>query len=97
MFSNLQNDITLTTNGFGYIYDTEILQDFSTKHLKHYYYMLHDKLATPHCHQKPEGDYLTLYFQGVYMFNNKISANAGRILQGASAYADFTTLCNIVV
>ena len=40
MFSNLQNDITLTTNGFGYIYDTEILQDFSTKHLKHYYYML---------------------------------------------------------
>ena len=32
MFSNLQNDITLTTNGFGYIYDTEILQDFSTKH-----------------------------------------------------------------
>lgn len=71
MFSNLQNDITLTTNGFGYIYDTEILQDFSTKHLKHYYYMLHDKLATPHCHQKPEGDYLTLYFQGVYMFNNK--------------------------
>ena len=71
MFTHLQKDTALTTNGFGYIYDTEILQDFSTKHLKHYYYMLHDKLATPHCHQKPEGDYLTLYFQGVYMFNNK--------------------------
>ena len=71
MFTHLQNDTALTANSFGYIYDTEILQDFSTKHLKHYYYMLHDKLPTPHCHQKPEGDYLTLYFQGVYMFNNK--------------------------
>lgn len=29
------------------------------------------KLDTPHCYEKPEGDYLTLYFQGVYMFNNK--------------------------
>lgn len=37
MFTNLQNDITLTTNGFGYIYDAEILQDFATKHLKHYF------------------------------------------------------------
>lgn len=71
MFTNLQNDITLTTNGFGYIYDAEILQDFATKHLKHYFYTLHDKLPTPHCYQKPAGDYLTLYFQGVYMFNNK--------------------------
>lgn len=71
MFSNLQNDITLTTNGFGYIYDTEILQDFESKHLKHYFYTLHDKLPTPHCYQKPAGNYLTLYFQGVYMFNNK--------------------------
>lgn len=71
MFTHLQKDTALTTNGFGYIYDTEILQDFSTKHLKHYFYTLNDKLPTPHCHQKPEGDYLTLYFQGVYMFNNK--------------------------
>lgn len=71
MFTHLQNDTALTTNSFGYIYDTEILQDFSPKHLKHYFYTLNDKLETPHCHQKPEGDYLTLYFQGVYMFNNK--------------------------
>ena len=71
MFTHLQNDTALTTNGFGYIYDTEILQDFESKHLKHYFYTLHDKLPTPHCYQKPAGDYLTLYFQGVYMFNNK--------------------------
>lgn len=71
MFTHLQKDTALTTNSFGYIYDTEILQDFSTKHLKHYFYTLNDKLPTPHCHQKPAGDYLTLYFQGVYMFNNK--------------------------
>lgn len=71
MFTHLQKDTALTTNSFGYIYDTEILQDFSTKHLKHYFYTLHDKLDALHCFQKPEGDYLTLYFQGVYMFNNK--------------------------
>ena len=71
MFTNLQKDTALTTNSFGYIYDAAILQDFATKHLKHYFYTLHDKLDTPHCFQKPEGDYLTLYFHGVYMFNNK--------------------------
>lgn len=71
MFTHLQKDTALTTNSFGYIYDAAILQDFATKHLKHYFYTLHDKLDTPHCLQKPDGDYLTLYFQGVYMFNNK--------------------------
>lgn len=71
MFTHLQKDTALTTNSFGYIYDAAILQDFATKHLKHYFYTLHDKIDTPHCFQKPEGDYLTLYFQGVYMFNNK--------------------------
>ena len=64
MFTNLQNDITLTTNGFGYIYDAEILQDFATKHLKHYFYTLHDKLPTPHCYQSPSGDYLIALFSG---------------------------------
>ena len=65
MFTHLQKDTALTTNSFGYIYDAAILQDFATKHLKHYFYTLHDKIDTPHCFQKPEGDYLTLYFQGV--------------------------------
>ena len=53
MFTHLQKDTALTTNSFVYIYDAAILQDFATKHLKHYFYTLHDKLDTPHCLQKP--------------------------------------------
>ena len=71
MFAKLQKDVAVTTNSFGYIYDAQILQDFNPQHIQHYFYTLNDKLNTPHCYEKPEGDYLTLYFQGVYMFNNK--------------------------
>lgn len=71
MFSKLQKDVAVTTNRFGYIYDAQILQDFNPQHIQHYFYTLNEKLDTPHCYEKPEGDYLTLYFQGVYMFNNK--------------------------
>ena len=71
MFAKLQKDVAVTTNSFGYIYDAKILQDFNPQHIQHYFYTLNDRLDTPHCYEKPEGDYLTLYFQGVYMFNNK--------------------------
>lgn len=71
MFASLQKDVAVTTNSFGYIYDAQILQDFSTKHIKHYFYKLNEPLPTPQCYKKEAGDYLTLYFQGVYMFNNK--------------------------
>lgn len=71
MFAKLQKDVAVTTNRFGYIYDAQILQDFNPQHIQHYFYTLNDKLDTPHCYEKPEGNYLTLYFQGVYMFNNK--------------------------
>ena len=71
MFAKLQKDVAVTTNSFGYIYAAQILQDFNPQHIQHYFYTLNDRLDTPHCYEKPEGDYLTLYFQGVYMFNNK--------------------------
>lgn len=71
MFAKLQKDVAVTTNSFGYIYDAQILQDFNPQHIQHYFYTLNDRLDTPHCYEKPVGDYLTLYFQGVYMFNNK--------------------------
>lgn len=71
MFASLQKDVAVTTNSFGYIYDAQILQDFSTKHIKHYFYKLNEPLPTPQCYKKEAGDYLTLCFQGVYMFNNK--------------------------
>ena len=71
MFAKLQKDVAVTTNSFGYIYDAQILQDFNPQHIQHYFYTLNEKLDTPHCHEKCAGNYLTLYFQGVYMFNNK--------------------------
>lgn len=71
MFVKLQKDVAVTTNRFGYIYDAKILQDLDPRHIQHYFYTLNEKLATPHCQLKPAGEYLTLYFQGVYMFNNK--------------------------
>lgn len=71
MFAKLQKDVAVTTNRFGYIYDAQILQDFNPQHIQHYFYTLNEKLDTPHCYEQQAGDYLTLYFQGVYMFNNK--------------------------
>lgn len=71
MFAKLQKDVPVTINRFGYIYDSQILQDFDPQHIQHYFYTLNEALPVPRCTEKPEGDYLTLYFQGVYMFNNK--------------------------
>ena len=71
MFGKLQKDVPVTTNRFGYIYDAQILQDLDPKHIQHYFYTLNEKLDMPRCHEKAAGKYLTLYFQGVYMFNNK--------------------------
>lgn len=71
MFAELEKNVPLTSNSFGYIYNTEILKNFSTKHLCHYFYTLNQALNSPHCYKKTAGIYLTLYFQGVYMFNNK--------------------------
>ncbi len=71
MFAELEKTVPLTSNSFGYIYNTEVLKNFSTKHLCHYFYTLNQPLNSPHCYKKAAGIYLTLYFQGVYMFNNK--------------------------
>lgn len=71
MFAKLQKEVAVTTNSFGYIYDTQVLQDFDTKHIHNYFYTLNKPIASAQCYEKPAGEYATLYFQGVYMFNYK--------------------------
>lgn len=71
MFTKLQKSVPVTTNSFGYIYDAKILEDFDPQHINHYFYTLKSAINSEHCHQKPPGEYVTLCFQGVYMFNNK--------------------------
>lgn len=71
MFAELNQSVPLTAGNFGYIYDNKVLDNGEQRYLCHYFYTLKQGLASPHCYLKPAGRYLTLYFQGVYMFNSK--------------------------
>lgn len=71
MFAKLQKSVAVTTNSFGYIYNAQILKDYNPEHINYYFYTLNNPLKSINCYEKSSGEYLTLYFKGVYMFNNK--------------------------
>lgn len=76
MFAKLQKEVSVTTNSFGYLYDAQILEDFNTQHIHNYFYTLSKPIASAQCYTKEAGEYATLNFQGVYMFNYKKNLQA---------------------
>lgn len=71
LFLSLRDKLPFKQHVFGYIVDKKALFDTATFHNIEYFYPLEECLPNAAYRLRPAGTYLTLYFQGVYMYNSQ--------------------------